>query len=142
MSASSLRIYWRQQLAAHHMQKFADRELASAAQITTAQVGVLSVIANNDGIKQKEVAVALGLNESAITAMVRRLVALDCIEWKKSKSDGRAKILSLTTTGKEVQKNAKLPFEKINKVIESTLSEDEIELLADMLDRLRGAFED
>ncbi|MFK8048375.1 MAG: MarR family winged helix-turn-helix transcriptional regulator [Halioglobus sp.] len=142
MSASSVKLYWRQQLAAHHMQKFADRELASVAKITTAQIGVLTVISNNKGINQKEVALALGLNESAVTAMVRRLASLDLVKSSASKNDGRAKILALTATGRAVQKNAKLPFDKINKIIESTLSAGEIELLAELLDRLKESFEE
>ncbi|MFT7288831.1 MAG: DNA-binding MarR family transcriptional regulator [Halieaceae bacterium] len=140
MSAAKLRLYWRIQLAAHHMQKMADRELASSAQITTAQLGVLSVIANNKEINQKDVALALGLNESAVTAMVRRLVALEYLNCKKSSRDGRAKTLSLTPTGIAVQKTAKLPFKKINEVIESTLSDNDISLLADCLSRLTESF--
>lgn len=142
MFAAKLRLYWRIQLAAHHMQKYADRELSAAAKITTAQVGVLTVIANRKEINQRDVAVALGLNESAVTAMVRRLVALKYVDCRKSDTDGRVKILSLTPIGKDVQRMAKLPFKKINKVIESTLTDDEIEIVADCLSRLKDAFED
>ncbi|MFT4799012.1 MAG: DNA-binding MarR family transcriptional regulator [Candidatus Azotimanducaceae bacterium] len=142
MSASKLNLYWRVQLAAHHMQKYADRELASAARISTAQVGVLTVIANSNEINQKGVATALGLNESAVTAMVKRLVALKYVDCRKNKADGRVKTLSLTPLGEDVQRHTKLPFKKINKVIESTLAADEIEILADCLERLRQSFEE
>lgn len=140
MSASSVKLYWRQQLAAHQMQKFADRELASVAQITTAQIGVLTVISNSEGINHKDVARALGLNESAVTAMVRRLVAQDLVRSNPCKTDRRAKVLSLTSTGRTVQNSAKITFDVINKKIEATLSAGEIELLAELLDRLKESF--
>lgn len=141
MSASKLRLYWLIQLTAHSMQKYADRKLVSAARITTAQVGVLTVVANQKESNQKDIALALGLNESAVTAMVRRLVTLNYIDCRKSNRDGRVKILTLTPAGKDVQRNAKLPFKEINQTIESTLTDDEIEILADCLSRLKTSFE-
>lgn len=140
MSASKLRLYWRLQLAAHYLQKNADRELLAKANITTAQTGVMTVIANGKGVTQKHVAEALGLNESAVTAMVKRLVSLDYIERRQSDSDARARILTLTPLGKEVQTSVRPPFRKINKRIEETLSSEEVENLADYLERLTSAF--
>ncbi len=141
MSASKYRLYWRLQLAAHYMQKFADRELAGSADITAAQTGVLTVIATHGEVNQKQVAVALGLNESAVTAMVRRLVSLKYLRFKKSRLDGRVKILSLTSAGETVQKQAKKPFNKVNQTIESVLTPDEVAQVADCLIRLGESFE-
>lgn len=141
MTAAELRLYWRIQLVAHHMQKYADRELVSAADITTAQIGVLTVILNRTEVNQKDVAQALGLNESAVTAMVKRLIALEYIEYRISEKDRRVKLLSLTRRGKAAQKSAKLPFKRINRKIEKTLTHDEIAAFAECADRLREAFE-
>ena len=124
------------------MQKYSDREMSASANITTAQIGVLTVIANQSAIRQKDVATELGLNESAVTPMVRRLVRDNYIERTVSESDGRAKILTLTKAGKAVQRSAKPPFVEINSLIESTLTEQEIEQLTDVLNRLRTTFEE
>ncbi|MEE9433317.1 MAG: MarR family transcriptional regulator [Sphingorhabdus sp.] len=140
MSASKLRLYWRLQLAAHYLQKNADRELLAKAYITTAQTGVMAAITNGKNITQKNIADRLGLNESAVTAMVRRLVALGYIERRQSQNDGRAKLLTLTPLGKDVQANVRPPFRKINNRIENTLSEEEIENLAEYLERLTESF--
>ena len=140
-SAAQHNLYWRLQLAAHFMQKRADRNLGADAGITTAQTGVLAVIAKGDAVTQKDVAKALGLNESAVTAMVRRLIALDYVARRKSETDGRAKILSLTDSGRDVQKNVRPPFRKINAEIASALTDSEIAQLSDYLDRLTRAFE-
>ena len=96
---SQTRLYWRLQLAAHYLQKRADRDLVKRAGITTAQSGVLAVIARGKNVTQKQVASALGLNESAVTAMVRRLLSLGYIDRKVSETDARARLLSLTQRG-------------------------------------------
>ncbi len=140
MSASKLRLYWRLQLAAHFLKKRADKELLSESQITTAQVGVLTVIANGSDVTQKSVATALGLNESAVTAMLKRLTRMNLVERRESKTDGRAKILELTEAGRHVTQTTHPPFEEINERIEAALTDQEIQNLADYLTRLTEAF--
>lgn len=140
-SAAQHNLYWRLQLTAHFMQKRADRNLGSDAGITTAQTGVLAVIAKGQGVTQKDVAKALGLNESAVTAMVRRLIALDYVTRRKSDKDARAKILTLTDSGLAVRKNVRPPFRKINEEIASALSDSEMAQLSDYLERLTRTFE-
>ncbi len=140
MSASKLRLYWRLQLAAHFLKKRADKELLSESQITTAQVGVLTVIANGSDVTQKSVATALGLNEAAVTAMVKRLTRMNLVERRESKTDGRAKILELTEAGRHVTQTTHPPFEEINERIEAALTDQEIQNLADYLTRLTEAF--
>ncbi len=140
MSASKLRLYWRLQLAAHFLKKRADKELLSESQITTAQVGVLTVIANGSDVTQKSVATALGLNESAVTAMVKRLTRMNLVERRESKTDVRAKILELTEAGRHVTQTTHPPFEEINERIEAALTDQEIQNLADYLTRLTEAF--
>ena len=140
MSASEHRLYWRLQLASHFMQKQADRDLLKDAAITTAQFGVLSVVSNGKDVTQKDVATRLGLNQSAITAMVRRLMKLGYVDRQDSPTDGRAKILSLTSEGRDVVKNTRSPFGKINERIESALDVREIDNLADYLERLTNTF--
>ena len=78
MSASKHRIYHRLQLAAHRLQKAADRAVMAAAGITTAQAAVLSIVAADGPVSQRNVARKLGLNESAMTAMIARLRDMAC----------------------------------------------------------------
>lgn len=140
MSASKLRLYWRLQLASHFLKKRADKELLSESKITTAQIGVLSVIANGSDVTQKVVATALGLNESAVTAMMKRLTRMGLVERRQSETDGRAKILQLTDTGRHVTQTIHPPFKEINERIEAVLTDQEIENLADYLTKLTDAF--
>ncbi len=140
MSASKLRLYWRLQLAAHYLKKRADNELLAEAKITTAQIGVLTVIANGSDVTQKNVAVALGLNESAVTAMIKRLTGMSLVVRRQSERDARAKILQLTDAGRHVMQTIRPPFAEINERIETVLTDQEIDSLADYLTKLTDAF--
>ena len=140
MNASTLRIYHRLQVAAHAVQKGADRVVADAAELTTAQTAVLTVVAAGDDVTQRQVAVALHLNESAITAMVSRLLGLGLVERVRSKTDSRAWSLRVSKAGRAAMAAARSAFGTVNARIEDTLAPREIKQLADMLDRLIAAF--
>lgn len=140
MSAKQTRLYHRLQIAAHRVQKAADRAILSAADITTAQAAVLSVVSVNQPVSQRIVADQLGLNESAMTAMVSRLLKLGLLDRTRDAQDARSWSLTVSPQGRTAMKRIEKPFETINHTIESTLTEREVERLADYLARLGKAF--
>lgn len=143
MSAQKLRLYHRLQLAAHRIQKAADRGLLDAAEITTAQAAVLSVVAAGGGAAmQRDVARQLGLNDSAVTAMTNRLLGMDLLARDRDEADARAWRLSLTKEGRAVLKRIEKPFRHINETVETALTPDEIARLADYLARIGAAFDE
>lgn len=140
MSASKLRIYHRLQIAAHRVQKAADRVVLEAAGVTTAQAAVLSVIAAERETTQRSVARQLGINESAITAMVARLMSMNLVERIRDRDDARTWRLRLTAEGRTGLKRIEAPFRRINERIEATIDARELELLAACLGRIGEAF--
>lgn len=140
MSASKLRIYHRLQIAAHRVQKAADRVVLEAAGVTTAQAAVLSVIAAEREATQRSVARQLGINESAITAMVARLMNMNLVERIRDRDDARTWRLRLTAEGRAGLKRIEAPFRRINERIEATIEAGELELLAAWLGRIGKAF--
>jgi MarR family transcriptional regulator, organic hydroperoxide resistance regulator len=142
-SASKTRVYHRLQLAAHRAQKSADRALMAAADITTAQSAVLLLTSAGDGgVTQREVATQLGVNESGMTAMVRRLLDMGLLERVRDETDARAWRLQPSDDGRAALKQIEPPFRRINQTIEAALKPDEIAQLADYLTRIASAFED
>ena len=141
MSASKSRLYHRLQLAAHRLQKSADRAVLAAAEITTAQAAVLTLVAGG-AVSQREVATQLGLNESAVTAMARRLLGMGLLDRVRDEADARAWQLRLSDDGRTALKRMELPFKRINQTIETVLSPEEITHFADYLRRIAVAFED
>jgi len=141
MSAVTHRLYHRLQLAAHRLRKQADRAVGDAVGLSTAQVSVLSVLAGGEPQTQRAVARELGLNESALTPMVGRLLARGLISRARDPSDVRAWRLALTEQGKETLARTKAPFATVNEVLDKTLDEDEIKALVGYLNRLIDALE-
>lgn len=140
MSARKLRLFHRLQLAAHHIQKSADKEIKTAVDLTTSQAAVLSVLSNEEGHTQRDIAKALGQNESAVTAMVNRLLKAGYLNRKRNPADTRAWNLQLTSNGRAALKATQKPFSTINQIIENELSKEEVSQLADYLKRLSAAF--
>ena len=140
MNASKLRLYYRLQVAAHAVQKAADRVVSAAAQVTTAQAAVLTIVAAGSGVTQRDVAIALHLNESAVTAMVLRLVKLGLLERVRSPDDPRAWHLSLSKRGRTALAASRAAFASINGRIEGQFSQQEIARFVGYLNRLTLTF--
>lgn len=140
MSAAQYRLYHRLQLAAHRLKKAADRALVDVEGLTAAQGAVLAVIAAEGRASQRRVATILGLNESAMTAMIGRLLALGVVERLPSADDSRAWSLMLSETGHVALGRIEASFAAINCELDSILEGTEAELLADYLARIETAF--
>lgn len=141
MSASTHRLYHRLQLAAHHLRKTSDRAIGEVAGVTTAQTSVLSVLAREGRSTQRAIARELGLNESAVTPMVARLIRMELVSRARDEIDARAWSLELTEKGKGVLKSTKAPFVGVNAILDREFSEAEIRVLAGYLNRLIDALE-
>lgn len=109
--------------------------------MTTAQVSVMAVVSAGSTVTQRDVAGALGVNESAVTAMVQRLEGLGCVRREQHPDDARAWTLHLTDDGQAALTTAQRSFAPVNQLIEETLSTGEIAALADALGRLAAAFD-
>jgi DNA-binding MarR family transcriptional regulator len=138
--ARELRLYHRLQLAAHALAKHSDRRMQQAAGMSTAQVAVLSVVAAGAPVAQRDVARALGVNESAVTGMIGRLERAGALHRHRHGIDGRSHALELTTAGRRTLARSARAFTSVNETIEATLSSGELEVVADALERLAVAF--
>jgi MarR family transcriptional regulator, organic hydroperoxide resistance regulator len=141
MHASKQRLYHRLLLAAHHLRKAADRAVGDAVGLSTAQVSVLSVLVQEGKATQRTIARELGLNESAVTPMVGRLMGLGLIVRNPDKNDARAWSLELSEAGKDVIKKVKGPFSTINAVLDDEFTPEEIVEMSARLQRIIAAFE-
>lgn len=138
-SARSERLYFHLQLAAGRLRTEADRACLDAAGITTAQAAALVVIAGRPGTTQREVARALGQAESAVTTLVRRLLAADLVARRASPRDGRAWSLTLTEAGRIALARVDAAFGPVNARIDGALTPDEVGVLAGLLRRLAAS---
>ena len=115
------RIYHLLQTAAHGLKTRADREAQAAAGVSAAQAAVLLVIRAQPGATQRRVAEQLRLNESAVTAMVGRLIAAGLVTRDPSPTDGRAWTLALTATGEAALGEFRRCLDKLNRDLTTAL---------------------
>jgi DNA-binding MarR family transcriptional regulator len=141
MSASKSRLYHKLQIAAHRLQKVADRALLAEAKINTAQAAALAVIGAQGSATQRDVAGQLGINESAMTPMVGRLLEMGLLKRVRDEDDVRAWRLRLSDDGRSALKRVEQPFRGINQRIEAVLTAEEIMQLADYLKRIAATFD-
>lgn len=143
MTAHRTRLYHRLQIAAHRVQKAADRATTEAAGVTTAQAAVLAVIdASGGATTQRAVAGQLGLNESALTQMTGRLLRLGLVARIRDPGDARAWRLDLTADGKAALARLRGPFQRVNARLDAALKDADLAALADALDCVALAFGD
>jgi DNA-binding MarR family transcriptional regulator len=126
MTAKKLRFYSRLQIAAHKLKKDSDRLLLDVAGVTTAQISALAIIASEKTVTQTVLARELGLNDSAITAMVRRLIDQKMVQRMRDDSDGRAWLLELTDTGAEAVDRAASIMNQTHVKVDELLGEKTI----------------
>ncbi|MDR3662068.1 MAG: MarR family winged helix-turn-helix transcriptional regulator [Mycobacterium sp.] len=137
-TANEARVYHKLQLAAHLVKKAADREMLTETGLSVSQVAVLNAVAAIDGATQRSVAATLGINESAVTAMVRRLVEAGHVT--RAQHDGRTRILELTATGTAACRVASRAFRPVNAQFGEALTAGEAQNLADLLEAVIQKF--
>lgn len=130
MSAAPNRIYHLLQLAAHRLRVQADREALAAASITAAQAAVLFVIEGAPAVTQRGIARTLQLRESAVTAMIGRLLDAELIARRPSEADGRAVELDLTPAGRAALGAVRPALERMNAALAEALGADRSAALA------------
>ena len=135
MSAESSRFVLNLQIAAHRLEKYANRRLEGVAGISMRQGAVLRAIAVGNGSSQSGIAQSLGLNESAVTAMVPRLIESGLIRRERSQTDGRVKTLVLTDSGRAALSEALGAFGPVFRLVDETVG-DQVDELSEALDRL------
>lgn len=118
------RLYFLLQRAAHRLRTTADRRCLAAAGVTTAQIGALFAMQDQPGITQRQLARTLGLRESAVTALVGRLVMAGLVAKSTHPSEHRAVVLELTDAGAAALRAARPEIDRFNAELRAVLGDD------------------
>jgi MarR family transcriptional regulator, organic hydroperoxide resistance regulator len=135
------RVFLLLQQAAHRMRIWADRRCVELAGVTTAQTGALFALRDAPMSTQRELAASLGQRESAVTAMVRRLLDAGLVDRHPSPDDHRAHLLALTATGEATLATVRPVVAEFNATLRRLLGADGPAALAAALRTLRDADE-
>ncbi|ALG10274.1 MarR family winged helix-turn-helix transcriptional regulator [Kibdelosporangium phytohabitans] len=130
------RLYFLLQRAAHQMRLVADRLCVNSAGITTAQLGALFAVQERPGITQQELAHTLGQRESAITAMVSRLVEAGLITKRTHPRQYRAIALDLTPVGRKALDKVRPVIDKFNEEMRAVIGAGTFDATAEAMAKL------
>jgi DNA-binding MarR family transcriptional regulator len=140
MSAKPHRFIYKLSLAQHRLLKSADTAFKEASGISTTQLGVLFFLRKNPGALLKDVSDALGVNASAITALIGRMEDAELVRRQPSSDDQRAIHLYATTSGLAKATAARPILARLNACLTAEFSEREIATVARFLDAIIERF--
>ncbi|MBA3068622.1 MAG: MarR family transcriptional regulator [Hyphomonas sp.] len=109
----------------HRAQQIAANHSASAlktAGLTLRQFSVLAALSGNEGVSQSDLVNATGIDRSTLADMVARMEAGGMIKRSDSKTDARAKSVSLTAKGKKAFDKALPAVTKADAALFATLA--------------------
>ncbi|WP_017559482.1 MarR family winged helix-turn-helix transcriptional regulator [Nocardiopsis baichengensis] len=124
MPEADERLYFLLQRAAHRLRTDADRRLLEAAGVTAAQLGALFAVRAEPGATQRRLAEVLGLRESAVTALVRRLAGAGLLVKGAHPDEHRAVVLELTEAGEEALRAARPEMARFTTELRARLGDE------------------
>jgi MarR family transcriptional regulator, organic hydroperoxide resistance regulator len=139
MSATPHRLIYKLSLAQHRLLKSADLAFREAAGISTTQLGVLFLLQKSPGALPKDLSDALGVNASAITALIARMEDAGLVRRQASR-DQRAVHLFATTSGLAKAAAARPILARLNARLTGDFSEREIATVARFLEAILARF--
>ncbi|WP_228003133.1 MarR family winged helix-turn-helix transcriptional regulator [Nocardia australiensis] len=139
MARDPYRLIGRIQQVSHSLRKKSDRILIDSAGVTTAQAGILAVVADDPGCSQRTIAQRLRLGESAVVTAVGRLLGAGLVERRVSDRDPRAVALFVTAHGTETVGRVRETYSVINGLILEALGVEGRARFAELLDALDSA---
>jgi DNA-binding MarR family transcriptional regulator len=123
------------------MHRRANAEFAHLG-LTTDQFVILTALAEADGVTQKELARRTASDANTMSEMLGRLEQRGLIARERDADDGRARRVSLTACGREVQRRAWDGVATFRETIAGLMPSDELRILVGRLRRIVGAMTD
>lgn len=108
----------------------------AAYEITPGQFGVLTLIAENDGLKQSELGAALGIDRSTMVTVIDRLESRGLVVRAPSPSDRRSYALRLSSDGRRLMQELTPRVREHEAAIAASLSASEKRQLISLLQRI------
>lgn len=95
-----------------------------------------------DGVRQKDLAASVGIEGPSLVRLLDTLVAKGLIERSEDGTDRRAKLLSLTSEGREVVVRIRETVTSLENELMSSFSDDEVARAAAFIRRLETSVHD
>jgi DNA-binding MarR family transcriptional regulator len=133
------RLFYMMSLAQHRLMKTTDAAFKPLG-ISGAQLGVLFLLEKRPGVMLKDVSDGLGINASAITALIGRMEDAGLVRRRPSDDDGRAVHMFATAEGLARIAAVKPVLARLNARLTADFSEREIATIARFLNAILERF--
>ena len=133
------RLFYMMSLAQHRLMKTTDAAFKPLG-ISGAQLGVLFLLEKRPGAMLKDVSDGLGINASAITALIGRMEDAGLVRRRPSDDDGRAVHMFATGEGLARIAAVKPVLARLNARLTADFSEREIATIARFLNAILERF--
>jgi DNA-binding MarR family transcriptional regulator len=132
------RLFMRTQLAAHLVRSVADRRCKDELGVSAAQLGVLFTVVARPHSTQRDVAAALGLQETALVRLVGRMVDDGFLE--REHADGRSYALTVTPRGADAASRARPLVAEVERRLSEGFTDAELDVVERFLTAAAAAF--
>lgn len=107
--------------------------------VTADQYVLLSVLTERDGVTQTWIADRMASDANTITAMLRLLEQKELIGRKRCETDGRARRVHLTASGRQLHRKLVRIADRVRGPVDQALSTSDRKTLFSLLDRITNA---
>jgi DNA-binding MarR family transcriptional regulator len=107
--------------------------------LTADQFVLLTALAESDGVRQQELVSRTGSDANTMSAMLARLEAKGLVSRKQHAEDGRARSVSLTKSGRQVQRALWKKTAALREELQAALTRDTMNSLVDGLNHVAVA---
>jgi DNA-binding MarR family transcriptional regulator len=107
--------------------------------VTADQFVVLTLLAEEEGLTQREIVARAYSDPNTIGEMLTRLEGKKLVRRERHPTDGRARIVRLTPKGRTLQKRLWSSWEGDLREVDAAFKVKELEALKGLLARVRGA---
>lgn len=121
---------------AHLLRRIYCQRIMSSSPLHFKQIPILSFIAENEGCTQSDIAEKLQVSAACIATSTKRLQKSGFIIKSVDEGNLRCKRLSLTEKGRELLEASYEPFDEYDRMVFSNISDDEIELMKNIFDKM------
>lgn len=106
---------------------------------TSDQFVLLTVLAEESGLIQQELARRVSSDANTIAAMLNRLEARGLVERKPHDVDGRARCVHITVKGRRLQHKLYESARLLNDRLDGSIAPEQLEVVLNALQRIAGA---
>jgi MarR family transcriptional regulator, organic hydroperoxide resistance regulator len=104
--------------------------------VTADQFVLLSTLAEEDGINQKQLSERLSSDQNTVTAMVRLLERNKMIRREIPEGDRRSRTVYITAKGRKLHKKLLTEAKDIHQALDRLMPDEEMKLFLQVLDRI------